>query len=76
MMHAFWTLINPFIDPVTKAKIHMISGSAEHVREFLASDIDLVVLERSIGGDDDREFESGRYVKGSFHHDYRTMLDS
>ena len=62
VFNAFWAIISPFIDPITKEKIVIIKGGLERVRECLATEVDFDQFEKSLGGNDDREFESGCYL--------------
>jgi hypothetical protein len=75
IFNAFWNAISPFVDPVTKDKIRMLSGKAAHLREELSKDIDLSVLESTLGGDDTRPFDSDRYLAAPFHYDFTTILN-
>jgi len=62
---AFWKMIQPFLDPVTKQKIVFIKG--EGGKELLAKDMDLDVVEMSIGGcNGGKDFDSKEYLYGSF----------
>ena len=45
VFNAFWSVISPFIDPITKSKIQMVS--AEQLRKQLLEKIDATVLEAS-----------------------------
>lgn len=63
IFNAFWTMISPFIDPITLKKIQMISGSTAEIGKRLAADgIELSQLESSIGGEDARPFLSHVYL--------------
>jgi len=63
IFNAFWTMISPFIDPVTYQKIVMLSGSKEDIGKRLAADgIPLEQLESNIGGLDRRPFVSKVYL--------------
>ncbi len=73
----FWTMISPFIDPITKDKIRFVRGNKEKMIESLSKDISADVIENSIGGNDKREFDSKIYLqKGKFHMDYYSILES
>merc|ERR1719401_466449 len=64
---AFWKLIQPFLDPVTKQKIVFCKG--QEGTELLAKDMELDVVEKSIGGcNDGKEFDSTEYLYGPFDH--------
>ena len=63
ILNGFWTMISPFIDPVTYQKIIMLSGSTEDIGTRLSSDgIPRAALEESIGGTDRRPFLSRVYL--------------
>lgn len=70
----FWTMISPFVDPVTKEKIQFVRDG--HLSETLAETIDLDVVETSLGGNDARPFNSQRYLNAPFDMDYYTLLQS
>lgn len=60
---AFWTVISPFIDPVTFQKIQMVGGSPADIGARLNADgIDPSSLESDIGGTDARPFVSRVYL--------------
>lgn len=59
----FWTMISPFIDPVTKNKIVMLHGNPEDIAARLSADgIPLDSLESSLGGEDRIPFNSSVYL--------------
>ena len=63
IFNAFWTMISPFIDPVTYQKIVMVNGNRKEIAQKLSSDgIPLSVLEASLGGLDQRPFISRVYL--------------
>uniref|UniRef100_A0A7S0HB85 CRAL-TRIO domain-containing protein n=1 Tax=Phaeocystis antarctica TaxID=33657 RepID=A0A7S0HB85_9EUKA len=45
-----WNAMNPFIDPVTRAKIVFVTGSAEQQQAALRECFDLAQLEEGLGG--------------------------
>jgi len=59
IFHSFFALISPFIDPVTKEKLVMLS-SKKHAT--LVESIEDCFLEDSVGGLDTRPFESSVYL--------------
>ena len=72
VFNAFWSVISPFIDPITKNKIKMVP--AEQLRKQLLEKIDPTVLEASCGGDDTRPFLSLTYLDAEFHLDYFSIM--
>ena len=60
IFHSFYSLLSPFIDPVTKDKIVMVSSSKLAI---LADHIDECYLESSINGLDTRQFDSATYLR-------------
>ena len=72
VFNAFWSVISPFIDPVTKNKIKMVPG--EQLRNLLSEKIDVNVLEASCGGDDPRPFVSRHYLDADFTSEYYSIL--
>ena len=73
IFHAFFNMISPFIDPVTKNKIAMVSGS--NIKEKLVETIDPVVLEEELGGCDTRPFVSSEYLQAPLDTDFWTLLE-
>jgi hypothetical protein len=59
IFHSFYSLISPFIDPVTKDKVIMLS-SKKHAT--LVEKIEDCYLEGTVGGLDARPFESALYL--------------
>lgn len=63
---AFWTMISPFIDPVTYRKIQFVKGSPEEIGNFLSSaeggNIDPAVLECDLGGSNRLKFDGQIYA--------------
>ena len=76
IFHGFWSVISPFIDPVTKAKICFVKSDPKQFLEQTKHELDHSVLETCIGGSDSREFDSKVYLDGSFDKDYLSLLDS
>lgn len=75
IMNAFWAVIRPFMDPVTQDKLSMISGNAAALAEILSVDIDPAILEKNLGGQDDRLFDSNAYISAPFPQDFLQILD-
>jgi hypothetical protein len=63
---AFWTMISPFIDPVTYAKIKFVNGTPEEIGTTLTSatgaNIAPEVLEVDLGGADRTLYSGGVYL--------------
>ena len=77
VVNAFFNVISPFIDPVTRDKIVMVTGSsAAAVGAKLAKEIDVEILEKCLGGSDDRPFDSKIYLSSPFHIDFLTTLNT
>ena len=72
--NVFWSMISPFIDVKTREKIVFLPTDSEDLRNALAKDIDICQVEKSIGGDDEVEFDSSTYLKGDFSHDYLSIV--
>lgn len=73
VFHGFWSMIAPFIDPVTKTKICMVSD--ENMKATLLATISPKVLEKEYGGDDERVFSSSAYLDGPFSKEYHSILE-
>lgn len=62
---AFWKMIQPFLDPVTKNKVVFCRG--DDGTKSLGEDMDLTVVEESIGGcNNGKEFDSKEYLHCPF----------
>lgn len=72
---ASFSLISPFIDPVTSEKIVMLRTTQEEMTARLVDDIEADVLETDLGGNDNREFESTKYLASDLAECYKTVLD-
>jgi len=71
-----YAAISPFIDPVTKHKILMMSGNFDTIKSQLLDAVDQSVLEADFGGDDTRPFNSSMYVSSPFPQDFNAWLNS
>uniref|UniRef100_A0A7S3M0V5 CRAL-TRIO domain-containing protein n=1 Tax=Spumella elongata TaxID=89044 RepID=A0A7S3M0V5_9STRA len=76
VFYAFFRMVSPFIDPVTKKKICMIKN-AEVGKDAcqLNQEVDREVLETCVGGLDERPFVSADYIAAPFHLDYLSILN-
>ena len=72
---ASFSLISPFIDPVTAAKMVMLRSTKDEMTARLLEDIDASLLETDLGGTDDRVYESVKYLQGDFSKCYRSILE-
>lgn len=69
-----WTMISPFLDPVTKDKIFFIPD--KNLDKTFSKFIELDVLESRFGGNDTRPFDSQKYLSSPFDMDYYTFLET
>lgn len=77
IFHAFFRMISPFIDPVTKKKICMIKNSEVGQDSCrLYQEVDKEVLETSVSGLDPRPFVSTVYLAAPFDQEYKGILDT
>jgi len=76
VFYAFFRMVSPFIDPVTKKKICMIKN-AEVGKDVcqLNQEVEREVLETCVGGLDERPFVSADYIAAPFHLDYLSILN-
>lgn len=77
IFYGFFKVISPFIDPVTKDKMCMLTtAEMNSATNRLYQDVDRSVLEPCVGGTDDRPFESKKYLSSPFNWDYLTILNN
>ena len=75
VFYAFFKLVSPFIDPVTKAKIVMIRGKeVKNHENQLFREVDVNSLETSVGGRDPRPFDSPLYLQADMNVDFLAVL--
>lgn len=77
IFYGFYSFISPFIDPITKDKIVMLTNAelANPTSRFFV-DMDKSVLEKCVGGDDERLFVSATYLNTPMQLDYNAILDT
>jgi hypothetical protein len=76
IFYAFFKMVSPFIDPVTRAKIGMLKNADIGTPNCkLQQDVGGDVLESCVGGKDSRPFVSSLYLAGPFEQDFRTILE-
>lgn len=62
IFRAFWNLVQPFVDPVTKKKVVFCANKAG--KKILKNDLDLSKVEKGPGGTGDlREFDAEEYLR-------------
>jgi hypothetical protein len=71
-----YAAISPFIDPITKHKILMMSGNFDTIKSQLLDAIDKSVLEADFGGEDARPFNSSVYLSSPMPQDFNALLNS
>ena len=71
-LHACTQVISPFIDPVTKAKINFITGSAAAQSTALAETFDLATWEETLGGELPFTWDAEAYFAADPHMDAAT----
>jgi hypothetical protein len=77
IFYAFYSIISPFIDSVTKDKIRMLTNSDMNAdTNKLYEEVDRSMLELCAGGSDARPFNSSVYLNGTFDHCYLTMINN
>lgn len=62
-MNAFWSVLNPFMDPKTKEKIQMLKPKTENKRfifEKILEDVDHSNLEKEYGGENEFQWDFER----------------
>jgi hypothetical protein len=73
IFNAFYAVISPFIDAVTKAKICMLNKD-DKIRSTLLALVDADVLEAAYGGTDSRPFDSTVYLREPFELDFHSQI--
>lgn len=77
IFYGFYSIISPFIDPVTKDKIRMLTNAEmNNPKSKFYDEIDRSVLEVAVGGTDERLFDSVTYLAGPFDQDFLTILNN
>lgn len=71
LFYAFYKLIYPFIDPITREKIVLIPEAK--VSEVLGNEIDLDVLEADVCGKNPIPFDSAKYLKSPLYMDFHSI---
>jgi hypothetical protein len=64
---AFWKMISPFLDPVTREKVVFLSGDTAKMREEISPYIDPAVLHKDYGGDRADEYVHSEWFPGYPH---------
>jgi hypothetical protein len=59
----FWKAIKPFINPVTKSKVHIVNGSVQEKGAFFAKFFDLYQIETKYGGFIQWQYQHSVYWK-------------
>ena len=62
LFNAFFKLISPFIDPVTRAKIVFVRGSPDQRAKVLAEHFDLADVEKALGGASAFQYDAADYL--------------
>jgi hypothetical protein len=65
----FWTAIKPFINPVTKSKVHIVNGSLQEKSVLMAKFFDLGQMEKKYGGEVNWSYQHSVYWKNEMEMD-------
>jgi hypothetical protein len=77
VFYGFYSIISPFIDPVTKDKIRMLTNAdMNNPHNKLFEDIDRDILEPCVGGHDSRPYDSSVYLNAPFNQCFLTILNN
>ena len=74
LFNTFWSMIHPFVDPITSEKVVFLSSDNTEIVEALKKDIDLSILESRFGGHDTRPFDSNLYLSAPFSLDFSSYI--
>mmetsp|Transcript_5852 Transcript_5852/g.8190 ORF Transcript_5852/g.8190 Transcript_5852/m.8190 type:complete len:267 (-) Transcript_5852:9-809(-) len=58
-----YKIVSLLLDPVTKEKIHWVSGNKEQIGEYLQKYIDVTEIEERFGGKNQRQFNPNAFVQ-------------
>jgi hypothetical protein len=76
VVYGFYSLISPFMDPVTKEKMQMLTNAdMNNPQNKLFEGMNLDYLETCVGGRDNRSFDSKTYLTSPFNECYLTILN-
>lgn len=76
IFYGFYKAISPFIDPVTRNKICMLTNAdMNSAHNQLFQEVDQSVLETCVGGHDTRPFNSKSYLTAPFNVDLNAFLN-
>jgi hypothetical protein len=77
IVYGFFKVISPFIDPVTKNKICMLTNADMGKSDNkLYQDCDISILEPCVGGSDSRPFDSKMYLGAPFDEEFYATINA